>query len=111
MLCGYTVEYAPLKKLVATARLDNIASQKILQNMDFKEKEQLEKYGALRSHFEVSAKQIRNNYHRFFHQRDMNENRKAQSKFIDNGVDVTIDEMTRSAFGRQSHTAGKRQSV
>ena len=99
MLRGYTLEHAPLKKIVATARIHNPASQKMLIGAGFKEEDGvINKYGGLRQSYGAFAKQLRNDYLHFF----VNQERRAQKQTylnsIDDYADVTIAEMASSAF-------------
>lgn len=107
MLRGYSLEHAPLKKCVATARLDNPASQQILKNTGFKETAKVEKYGAWRYSYLLFAKQVKNDYEHFFTNRDRLFHQKQQAEIRNCGVDVTVEEMMNSAFGRGSFTARK----
>lgn len=101
MLRGFKIEHAPLKKLVATARLDNPASQKILIGVGFKEEEKIHKFGAWRQSYGVSAKQLRNEYHHFFDNKDRCAQRKSYLHSVDEGVDITVAEMAASSFGNR----------
>ena len=105
MLRGYTVEHAPLKNLVATARLDNPASQHMLRGVGFKEEGEIQKFGAPRKLFSLSARQLKNEYHRFFAQRSQRAHEETDRRSIEEGVDITAEEMADSAFGRGSYTA------
>jgi RimJ/RimL family protein N-acetyltransferase len=50
---GYTVDGSPLKRISATARPDNPASCKIIEQMGLHFSHQAEKFGALRNHYFV----------------------------------------------------------
>lgn len=100
MLRGYTLEHVPLKKVVATARIDNPASQKMLIGAGFKEEgEIINKYGALRQSYGVFAKQLRNDYHHFFINHERRAQRQSYLNSIDEEADVTVAEMAASTFG------------
>lgn len=105
MLRSYKLEHKSLNKLVATARLDNPASQKMLIGVGFKVEEKVHKYGAWRCSYALFAKSLRNEYQNFFTLRDlkMNQQRIFQSRNED--VDITVEEMANSSFGQQSYTA------
>jgi ribosomal-protein-alanine N-acetyltransferase len=100
MLRGYKLEHVPLRKLVATARLDNPASQQILKGVGFKEEEKVHRFGAWRQSYGIFAKQVRNEYHHFFDKKDRLDQRKAYLSSVDDGVDVTVAEMAASSFGQ-----------
>ena len=100
MLRDYKLERVPLKKLVATARLDNPASQKMLTGVGFKEEEEkVHKFGAWRQSYSVFSKQLRNKYHHFFDEKDRRAQREAYFRSVDEYVDVTATEMSASSFG------------
>ncbi len=99
---GYELEYAALKKLVATARLDNPASQNILKSVGFKEEAKIEKFGALRFEYSLFAKQLKNEYEHFYLRLDRNLHKKQQAKIRNTDVDVSDEEMANSAFGRRA---------
>ncbi len=105
MLRGYHLLHDPLKKLIATARVDNPASQKILHHVGFQMENEVYKYDALRFSFGLPAKQVRNEYHHFFMQRDKKLRRHEHDEIISTDVDVTDDAMADSSFGQQSYTA------
>lgn len=105
MLRNYSLEHAPLKKVVATARIDNPVSQHMLTSVGFREEEKIFKYEGWRFSYSLFAKQLRNEHQNFFTHRD----RKQSAEFKDQGVDVTDEEMTTCAFGQQSNTAKKRR--
>lgn len=99
MLRGYHLECAPLKKLVATARLDNPASQHMLIGVGFKEEETVYKFGSWRQSYSVFAKQLKNEYHHFFQNKDKLNWKCAHSLSVDEDVDITVAEMAASSFG------------
>lgn len=102
MLRGYKSYYKHLKKVVATARLDNTASQKILTGVGFKNDGEIYEYDAWRYSFSLWAKQLRNDYQNFFNRKD---NRIYQQKFfreVNEGADETAIEMANSSFGTDS---------
>jgi len=107
MLRGYTLEYKSLKKLVATARLDNPASKRMLTGIGFKEEEKIIKYGADRYSFGLFAKVLSNEYQNFFTRRDLELQKAKDARVKNKGVEVTEEEMATSSFGQQSYTAGK----
>jgi RimJ/RimL family protein N-acetyltransferase len=102
MLRGYKIEHKSLKKLVATARLDNEASLKMLRGVGFKEEEKIEKYGAWRFSFGLFAKQLRNEYQNFFIRNSQRQHQQELARIKNRGVDVTDEEMADSAFGQQA---------
>lgn len=101
MLRGYKLEHKPLKKLIATARLDNLASQKMLTGVGFKEEEKVHQYGAWRYSFGLFAKLLRNEYQNFFTSRDLKLNQQKYFQTINEDVDITAEEMLNSSFGSQ----------
>lgn len=99
MFHGYGCANGPLLTIEADTRLDNFASQKILQSVGFKEKRRIDKFNMKRSFFEVSAMQLKRDYHQFYAHRDKLRFFKEQRKQIDDDVDITAKEMARSPFG------------
>ncbi|MBA4696752.1 MAG: GNAT family N-acetyltransferase [Legionella sp.] len=97
MLRGYSVENRSLDRLVATARLDNPASQKVLKGVGFKEEKVVHKFGAWRQSYGLPAKQIRNDYHHFFDKKDKRLYREEEWLRLKN--DSTALELATSAFG------------
>jgi len=55
---GHTLKGKPLEKIVATARIDNLASVKILENLGMHLIGNSNKYGALRYHFFIDANEL-----------------------------------------------------
>jgi ribosomal-protein-alanine N-acetyltransferase len=107
MMRNYDLENKPLKKLVATARLDNPASQQMLKGVGFKEEDKIRKFGNWRFLFGMFAKQLRNEHQNFFIKRDQKLNQQEQARLRNTGVGVTLEDMAASDFGQQSHTAKK----
>ncbi len=107
MMKSYEIEYKPLTKLVATARLDNPASVHLLCGVGFNKEAQIEKYGAPRILFGLSAKQVKNRYHHFFDQKDKALQVQLFNKNLDIGADITAAEMAASKFGHQCYKMQK----
>jgi len=63
---GFKVDGHELEEVTATARLDNPASQNIIQSVGFKEEKVIEKYGAKRHYNTLTADDLKNNYYRFY---------------------------------------------
>jgi RimJ/RimL family protein N-acetyltransferase len=105
MMQGYKPGHKFLKKLEADVDMDNTASRRILRKVGFQPTEVIHKFGAWRQSYSFFAKQIKNEYHHFFNRRDRRMQEEAYWRSIDEGVDVTAEEMAVSAFGRGSHTA------
>lgn len=74
----YLINNQPFDRIVATARVDNIASCKILEKLGFSYKEKIEKFGAFRNSYEYKVPELRletpwgetnsnqNNWYQFF---------------------------------------------
>ena len=99
MMRGYKLNGCDLKNIMATARLDNMPSQKILFRVGCTTDPSTVhvKFGAERYIFNSWAKQVKNQYHHYYNQRD-----KQNSIFIPNQDDI---DMAESAFGTASNTA------
>lgn len=95
MLRGYQATALPLKKFVATARLDNPASQKMLTGVGFKEEKIVHKYGNWRISFGLFAKDLRHNYHQFF------ERRNAKTDAVSVSDDPSLDLLLQSDFAKK----------
>lgn len=108
MLRGYELEHKPLKKLVATARLDNPSSAGILVGAGFVPEAKIFKFGAERHFFGLFAKTLRNDYQNFFRRQDLALHKARQSLIKDLGVEVTEEAMAESSFGQFSNTAKKK---
>lgn len=101
MLRGYTSSGCTLKRILATARLDNIASQKILLGSGFKKESLVHEYGDWRNIFCLFAKQSKNRYHHFYEKRDNTFWRKGLKNIDDIDVSITATEMADSPFGKK----------
>lgn len=101
MLRNTALENAPLKKVVATARLDNMASQQMLRGVGFKAEEQTFKFEAWRHSFGLFAKKSRNEYQQFFTSLDRKNHHKEQAKMKNLDVDISDIEMAMSSFGQK----------
>jgi RimJ/RimL family protein N-acetyltransferase len=105
MMRGYQLENKDVKKIVATARLDNPASQKMLQGTGFQKQGTVFEYGGWRYAYENYTKQLKNNYHHYYNNLDKAMRSLESLHIRDNDLDVTAKEMADSAFGRQTFTA------
>lgn len=101
MLRGYIACGLPLKRIVATARQDNIASQKILLGANFKKENVVYEYGDWRNNFCLFAKQSKNKYHSFYEKRDEKAWHESLKNIEDTDVSVTAKEMADSSFGQR----------
>jgi ribosomal-protein-alanine N-acetyltransferase len=101
MLHHYQLDHAPLKKLVATARIDNVASQKLLEGVRFQETGITFKFGAWRYQYALSANQLLHEYHRSSSFRDRKRHKSSQAKGNYGDFDVTDLEMAMSVFGQR----------
>jgi len=80
----------------------NIASQKILRSVGFKQTSLIHRFNADRALFELTAKQVKYAYDRFFTRRDKQKAKEEMLRRFNEHVDVTTDEMLQSDFGRHS---------
>ncbi|GEM_PF-800382 len=102
MLRGYTLEDKHLKKLVATVRVDNPpASKKILTSVGFKEEGRIYKYDTWNNSFGLFAKSLRNKYQNFFSRLDLRESQKKYAQVINEGVDITAEDMAKLQVHRR----------
>lgn len=99
MMRNYELNHSPLNKLVATARTDNFASQKILEKVGLAaDKTKINyKFGAERYLYSASAKEIRNDHSHFYNKKDAAANNPI---ITSNDIDMAL-----SAFGQSSNVA------
>lgn len=102
MLRNYKLEDKPLKKIVATVRPDNPASEKILTNVGFKKEGEIFKFNHPRHFLGLFANAIRNEYQNFFTRRDLKLAEQRYSQTINEDVDVTDKEMATSVFAART---------
>jgi RimJ/RimL family protein N-acetyltransferase len=95
MLRGYHIDHKPLKRVIATARVDNPASTQILKSAEFKEGHTYERFGSTRTFFSLYTKPLKNDYHQFFAARDVRPD-------YHEPADISDSEMAQSVFGRQA---------
>lgn len=99
---NYKSYHKPLKKIVATARVDNLPSQKILTGVGFKEQGTVFEDGAQRFLYHFFAKQALHQYEGYYKKERLKIHRKDKSRMINEDVDVTAQEMANSPFGKES---------
>ena len=80
--------------------LINIASQKILRSVGFKQTSIIHRFNADRALFELPAKQLKQSYDRFFTTRVKQKAKEEMLQRMNEDVDVSTDEMLQSDFGR-----------
>lgn len=102
MFRGYLCEHRPLRGLEADTHLGNIASQRILKNVGFKDKGRIDKFDMSRVFLEVRAEKLKSDYHRFFAKRDRKKHLREERRHLNDEVDITVEEMAKSVFGRSN---------
>ncbi|MDP1603791.1 MAG: GNAT family N-acetyltransferase [Legionella sp.] len=100
MMRGYKPGHGSLKKLEADVDMDNPASHRILLKVGFQQTGLVNRFGAWRQSYSVFSKQLINEYHHFFDNKDRAASKEAYLRSVDEGVDVTVAEMAASSFGR-----------
>jgi hypothetical protein len=101
-LRNYKIGERIVNKFMATARTDNPASQKMLIAVGFQAGNIIEKYGAMRVFYEMDIKPLKYAHQHFFTLYDQQLRRQQYFQHIDDGADITAEEMACSSFGRRS---------
>ena len=107
MIRGYKCMSAHLKMIEADVDQKNEASLKILRRIGFQQTGFKQRFGSERAFFQISAKQLKNQYLGFFNRLNQQQYQAKRLQHLNDEAEITMAEMAASPFGQRLNQSSK----